>query len=220
MGPGRSHSGVREEAAPCQAVPWMLLGLCMLPFFFLFPHNIWEIFALYSDSWLFIAGWRVLDLEMKGKAGKEEAGWRHGLPDLPELVSILSPCLWDLPGFPGGPGWGSSELYNRSGCKGELGCKDPSMGQQHTSSQQPGSPSSQNVSAGGQPLHDPFTARDPADTDQDASAFPLAYPSALLFPGTVLLESLHLICLSGRPGSSVLSLTLYEGQKSTGTIPR
>lgn len=32
------------------------------------------MFALDSDSWLVIAGWRVLDLEMKGKAGKEEAG--------------------------------------------------------------------------------------------------------------------------------------------------
>ena len=102
----------------------MLLGLGMLPVFFLFPHSIWEIFALYSDSWLFIAGWQVLGLEMKGKAGKEEAGWRHGLPDLPESVSILSPCLWDLPGFPGGPGWGSSELCSRTGCKGELVCKD------------------------------------------------------------------------------------------------
>ena len=75
-GPREVSSGVRGEAAPCQAVLWMLLGLGMLPFFFLFPHSIWEIFALYSDSWLFIAGWQVLGLEMKGKAGKEEAGWR------------------------------------------------------------------------------------------------------------------------------------------------
>ena len=92
MGPGTSHAGVREEAAPCQAVLWMLLGLCMLPFFFLFPHSIWEIFALYSDSWLFIAGWQVLGLEMKGKAGKEEAGWRHGLPDLPDQAASSLPA--------------------------------------------------------------------------------------------------------------------------------
>lgn len=76
-----------------------------------------------------------------------------------QSLSILSPYLWDLPGFPGGPGWGSTELCNRTGYKGELRCKDPNMGQKHTSSQQPGSPSSQNVSAGGQPLRDPFTAR-------------------------------------------------------------
>ena len=103
MGPGRSHSAVREEAAPCQAVLWMLLGLCMLPFFFLFPHRIWEIFALYSDSWLFIAGWQVLDLEMKGKSGKEEASWRHGLPDLPESQHPLS--------LPLGPSWFSRRSW-------------------------------------------------------------------------------------------------------------
>lgn len=98
----------------------MLLGLHALAFFLLpSQHSIWEIFTIYSDSWLFIADWQVLDLGMKGRTPMVETSWSHGLPDLPRSVNILSACLWDLPGFPAGPAWEGPELCNRTGSKGD-----------------------------------------------------------------------------------------------------
>lgn len=163
-------------------------------------HNsFWEIFTIYSDCWLFIADWKVLGLGVReGLEGRKELGLSILSPDsgaLPVLQLILAGSTL------------SSVL--------ELSLREtprPLPGQDRTATDgvPPARPPSQSLSAPVQ-LQLNFTARGsgPADTAQ----LPNIHPSRLSpclpgEPGALLLESLHLICLGGRPESSVLSSTL------------
>lgn len=62
------------------------------------------------------------------------------------------------------------------------------------------------------PSTDPFVAWDTASAAQDTALLPVSptppHPTTALIPGTMLLESLHLICFCGRPASCAHHLVL------------
>jgi len=134
---------------------WLLsqlyLGCCWdvmhMPFCLLLSqHTVFGRFStIYSDPWLFIADWLMLDLEVKGGARRVKSSWRQSSCLCKVRVCILSPCLWDLPDFPAVPGWEGCELCTGIEGKGwgraaveragiVSGPQDPSMAQRHTSS--------------------------------------------------------------------------------------
>lgn len=72
----------QEELSPSGSYTRLYLGCSWdfmhLPFASSSPNiQFGRFFTIYSDSWLFIADWLVLDLVVKGGARRVKSSWRQ-----------------------------------------------------------------------------------------------------------------------------------------------